>query len=82
MKRKRSKGKKVDELIGEMGQERVALRAKRTTIVLLSASSFACLLMAFASLAGVIPYAVGPAVVLIVTAAIGFLLAVSESRQP
>ncbi len=79
MKRKRQ-AKSVDTLIGEMGRERIALRAKRTTIVLLLVSSMLCLFSAFASLAGVIPYAVGPSVVLILTAVVGLVLAAIESR--
>ena len=79
MKRKQQ-AKSVDTLIGEMGRERIALRAKRTTIVLLLVSSMLCLFSAFASLAGVIPYAVGPSVVLILTAVVGLVLAAIESR--
>lgn len=79
MKRKRQV-KSVDGLIGEMGRERIALRAKRTTIVLLLVSSMLCLFSAFASLAGIIPYAVGPSVVLILTAVVGLVLAAIESR--
>ena len=79
MKRKRQ-AKSVDTLIGEMGRERIALRAKRTTIVLLLVSSMLCLFSAFASLTGIIPYAVGPSVVLILTAVVGLVLAAIESR--
>ena len=79
MKRKRQ-AKSVDTLIGEMGRERIALRAKRTTVVLLLVSSMLCLFSAFASLTGVIPYAVGPSVVLILTAVVGLVLAAIESR--
>ena len=79
MKRKRQ-AKSVDTLIGEMGRERIALRAKRTTIVLLLVSSMLCLFSAFASLTGVIPYAVGPSVVLILTAVVGLVLAAIKSR--
>lgn len=79
MKRKRQV-KSVDGLIGEMGRERIALRAKKTTIVLLLVSSMLCLFSAFASLAGIIPYAVGPSVVLILTAVVGLVLAAIESR--
>ena len=79
MKRKRQ-AKSVDTLIGEMGRERIALRAKRTTVVLLLVSSMLCLFSAFASLTGIIPYAVGPSVVLILTAVVGLVLAAIESR--
>ena len=81
MKGERDETESVDEVIGRMGRERVALRAKRTTIVLLSASSLVCLFSALASLLGYIPYAVGPPVVLMVTAVVGFFLAVIEARR-
>lgn len=70
----------MDALIGEMGRERMALRAKRATIVMLLISSMFCVIVAVASLAGVIPYAVGPAVVLIAAAVVGVVLAIIESR--
>lgn len=76
------KTRKVDDLIGEMGRERVALRAKRATIFLLIASSMVCLLSAAASLTGYLPYAVGPSVVMICASVVGFLLAHIESRNP
>ncbi|MGB3635651.1 MAG: hypothetical protein WA982_16540 [Rubrobacteraceae bacterium] len=82
MKRKRQRTKSVDALIGEMGRERIALRAKKTTIVLLLVSSMLCLFSAFASLMGVIPYAIGPSVVLILAAVVGLVLAAVESRSP
>lgn len=53
------KTRNVDDLIGEMGRERIALRANKTTIFLLIASSVVCLLSTAASLAGFLPYAVG-----------------------
>ena len=80
MKRKRTKS--VDTLIGEMGRERIALRAKKTTIVMLLVSAVLCLFSAFASLMGLIPYAVGPSVVLILAAVVGVVLAIIESRSP
>lgn len=82
MKRKHRRVESVDALIGEMGRERVALRAKKATIVLLLASSMLCLCSALASLTGIIPYAVGPSVVLILAAVVGLVLAVIESRSP
>ncbi len=85
MKRKRQRTKSADALIGEMGRERVALRAKRTTIVLLLVSSMVCLFSALASLTGVIPsipYAIGPAVVMILASIVGLVLAAVESRSP
>lgn len=81
MEREHEKAKSVDALIGEMGRERVALRVKRTTVVLLLVASILCLLTALASLAGVIPYAVGPSVVLILAAVVGLVLAIFESRS-
>lgn len=78
MKRKGTKS--VDALIGEMGQERIALRTKRTTIAMLLIASVLCLFSAFASLIGIIPYAIGPSVVLILASVVGLVLAVIESR--
>lgn len=79
---KGEKTRSVDDLIGEMGRERIALRAKKTTIFLLIASSVVCLLSAAASLTGFLPYAVGPSVVMICASVVGFLLAYIESRNP
>jgi hypothetical protein len=75
-------GKKAGEVIGEMGRERMALRAKNTAVVLLTSSSFLCLISALLSLAGYLPHAVGPSVVLIVASASGLVAAVLESRGP
>ncbi len=75
-------GKKAGEVIGEMGRERMALRAKRTAVVLLGLSAFLCLISALLSLAGYLPYAVGPSVILMVAAATGFVASVLESRGP
>ena len=76
------KTREVDDLIGEMGRERVALRAKRATVVLLLASSLVCLLSAAASLTGYLPYAVGPSVVMTGVSVVGFVLAYIEARNP
>ncbi|MGB3683358.1 MAG: hypothetical protein WA990_12860, partial [Rubrobacteraceae bacterium] len=76
----REEARGVDDLIGEMGRERVALRAKRATVILLLASSVVCLLSAAGSLGGFLPYAVGPSVVMIGASAVGFVLAYTESR--
>ena len=73
-------GKKAGEVIGEMGRERMALRAKRTAVVLLAISSFLCLISAILSLAGYLPHAVGPSVLLIAVSATGFAAAAFESR--
>lgn len=74
--------KRAGELIGEMGRERLALRAKRTAVLLLGTSSSLCLLSALLSLAGYLPYALGPSVVLIVTSVAGFTTGILESRHP
>jgi hypothetical protein len=74
--------KRVGEMIGEMGRERLALRAKRTAILLLGTSSSLCLFSALLSLAGYLPYALGPSIVLIVASAAGFTTSILESRHP
>jgi hypothetical protein len=74
--------KKAGEVIGEMGRERMALRAKRTAVVLLGISAFLCLISALLSLAGYLPYALGPSIVLMVASAMGFVASVLESRGP
>ena len=73
---------RVDDLIAEMGRERAALRAKRITISLLLASSIVCLLSAVASLAGYLPYAVDPVVVMICASSVGLVLVYFETRSP
>ncbi len=78
----RQKIKGIDGLIAEMGRERVALRAKRVTVSLLLVSSVTCLLIAFASLASLLPYAVVPAAVMMSASAVGFGLAYIEWRSP
>ena len=74
--------KKAGEVIGEMGRERMALRAKRTAVVLLGISAFLCLISALLSLAGYLPYALGPSIVLMIASAMGFVASVLESRGP
>jgi hypothetical protein len=74
--------KRAGELIGEMGRERLALRAKRTAVLLLGTSSSLCLLSALLSLAGYLPYALGPSIVLIVASVAGFTTGILESRYP
>ena len=74
--------KRAGELIGEMGRERLALRAKRTAVLLLGTSSSLCLLSALLSLAGYLPYALGPSIVLIVVSVAGFTTGILESRYP
>jgi len=73
-------GKKAGEVIGEMGRERVALRAKRTAVVLLGGSSFLYMISALLSLAGYLPHVVGPSIVLIGASVMGFTASVLESR--
>ena len=80
--RSEDRGRRVGEVVGEMGRERRALRAKKTAVLLLWASSFVCLASALLSLAGYLPYAVGPSVVLIVASVVGFAAGVSESSRP
>lgn len=74
--------KRVGDLIGEMGRERRALRAKQAAVVLLRVSAFVCLIPAFASLTGYIPYAPGPSAVMIVASVAGFVVSVIEARHP
>ena len=74
--------KRVGEVIGEMGRERLALRAKRTALLLLGTSSSLCLLSALLSLSGYLPYALGPSIVLIVASVAGFTTGILESRHP
>ncbi len=74
--------KRVGEMIGEMGRERLALRAKRTAVLLLGTSSSLCLLTALLSLVGYLPYALGPSIVLIVASVAGFITGILESRHP
>ncbi|MCA1716766.1 MAG: hypothetical protein LC781_07870 [Actinobacteria bacterium] len=74
--------KKAGEVIGEMGRERMALRAKRTAVVLLGISAFLCLISALLSLAGYLPYALGPSIILMVAATTGFVASILESRGP
>ena len=73
--------KRVGEAIGEMGRERLALRAKRTAALLLGTSSSLCMLSALLSFAGYLPYALGPSIVLIVASVAGFATIVLESRR-
>ncbi len=80
--RSEDRGRRVGEVVGEMGRERRALHAKKTAVLLLWASSFVCLASALLSLAGYLPYAVGPSVVLIVASVVGFAAGVFESSRP
>ena len=64
-----------------MGRERPALLASKTAIFLLQVCAFLCLLLAAASLAGYLPRAVGPALVLTAASVVGFVLAAIEARR-
>jgi len=74
------RGKKAGEIVGEMGRERMALRAKRTAVTFLGISSFLCLISALSSLFGYLPYAVGPSIVLTIASMVGFAVSVLEAR--
>ncbi len=75
-------GKEAGEVIEEMGRERMALRAKRTAVVLLAISPFLCLIPALLSLVGYLPHALMPSIVLMAASATGFVASVVESRGP
>ena len=72
---------RVGEVIGEMGRERLALRAKRTATLLLGTSSSLCMLSALLSFTGYLPYALGPSIVLMVASVAGFATIILESRH-
>lgn len=72
---------KAGDVVGQMGRERRALLARKTAVVLLQVCAFLCLISAAASLAGYLPRAVGPALVLAVASAAGFVLSVIEARK-
>jgi hypothetical protein len=74
------RGKRAGDLIGEMGRERRALRAKEAAVVLLRVSAFLCLVPALASLTGYIPYAPGPSAVMIGAAVAGFVVSILEEN--
>jgi hypothetical protein len=76
----REMSEKVGDLIGEMGRERLALRCKTTLVVVLCVSASLCLTAAFATFMGYLPYAVGPAVALLVASVIGFVASILEGR--
>ena len=75
------RAQRVGEVIGEMGRERLALRAKRTATLLLGTSSSLCMLSALLSLTGYLPYALGPSIVLMVASVAGFATIILESRH-
>ena len=73
-------GKKAGEVIEDMGRERMALRAKRTAVLLLVISSFLCLIPALLSLAGYLSHVLGPSIVLMVALAMVFVVFAVELR--
>ena len=75
-----TKAESVGAVVGRMGRERRALLASKTAVVLLQVCAFLCLLLA-ASLAGYLPHAVGPALVLTAASVVGFVLAALEARR-
>ncbi len=77
----RTKAGSVGAVVGWMGRERRALLASKTAVVLLQVCASLCLLSAAASLAGYLPRAVGPALVLAVASIVGFVLAAIEARR-
>jgi hypothetical protein len=77
----RTKAESVGAVVGRMGRERRALLASKTAVVLLQVCALLCLLPAAASLAGYLPRAVGPALVLTAASVVGFVLAAIEARR-
>ena len=83
MRREPEKGEDIGDLISGMGRERMALRAKKTTVVLTVICSFICLATALAGFTGyVLPHAVGPATVFLLVAVTGFVLSVTVAGRP
>ncbi len=74
--------KSADALISSMGRERMALRARKTTVALLRIASFVCLGVVALSLTGYAPYSLGPILVLTVTGVVGLILSVLERPRP
>ena len=75
------RGERVEDLIGEMGRERRALRAKGVAVTLLRVSAFLCLVPALASLVGYITYAPGPSAVMVGASIAGFIVSVLEENS-
>ncbi len=72
----------VGDLTSGMGQERVALRVRKTTVVLTVICSFLCLGTALAGFTGyVLPHAVGPATLFLLAAIVGFVLSVTMAGR-
>jgi hypothetical protein len=71
------RGADVGKLISTMGQERMALRARKTTVLLMIICSFICLGTAVGGYTGyVFPHAAGPATIFLLAALTGFVLSV------
>ena len=81
MRQSDERGSRMGDLIDEMGPERQALRAKGAAVVLLRVSAFLCLGSALASFAGYIPYAPGPAAIMIIVSITGFVVSILEARR-
>ena len=76
-------GRDDADLISGMGKERMALRARNTTVLLTVVCSFVCLAAALAGFTGfILPYAVGPATVFLGAAIAGFVLSVTVAEHP
>ena len=74
----KERGTDVGDLISGMGRERMALRARKTTVFLTAACSFVCLGTAAGGYTGfVFPQAAGPATIFLVVALVGFVLSVT-----
>ena len=84
MQREPKEERKDDgDLISEMGPERMALRAKKATVLLTVICSFVCLGTALAGFTGyVLPHAAGPATVFLAVSVAGFVLSVTVGRRP
>ena len=66
-----------------MGKERMALRARNTTVLLTVVCSFVCLAAALAGFTGyILPQAAGPASVFLAAAIAGFVLSVTVAERP
>ena len=77
----RTNAESIGAVVNRMGRERRALLASKTAVVLLQVCALLCLLLAVASLAGYLPRAVGPALVLTAASVVGFVLAAFEDRK-
>ena len=77
------RGPEVGDLISGMGRERMALRARKTTVLLTVICSFTCLATALAGFTGyVLPHATGPAIVFLIAGISGFVVSISLAGRP